>query len=98
METLNLPVFEDEEINRAFVELSRVVNKLDPYGILSGVLVSNQVIRTTGTQVRHKLGRVPQGFFVVKSSGAGQVYGSLFNKNYLNLTATTEVTVSLWVF
>ena len=48
--------------------------------------------------VKHKLGRKPKGYLVVRSNMWGAVWGDVFTDAKLTLYSENNVTVSLWVF
>jgi hypothetical protein len=65
--------------------------------MLSGQLVEGVKLGVGNTKVKHGLGRVPQGWHVVKGPRAG-VDEVDMDANFLTLSSTGAVTVSLWVF
>ena len=66
---------------------------------LNGVLLKNKTIDGV-TIVPHGLGRVPQGFTVIRRRGNVVVYADQDNSSAKTLTliASAEVEVDLWVF
>lgn len=65
----------------------------------NGVYVKDVSLVSGANVVNHKLGRTPQGWFLIDIQGAETVYRSAaFNDLTLTLTASAAVTVSLYVF
>lgn len=66
---------------------------------LSTELLEDIDLTTTETKVKHKLGKKPRGWWVVDSDAAATVRRSATaDKDFLPLTASAAVTVSLLVF
>lgn len=66
--------------------------------IINGTLIESVSIGTSATQVAHKLGRKPLGYFVAAQFGPGEIWAADFSVSYISFTASTPVTVNLWVF
>ena len=108
-----LPIKTFQTINAAEQNLQfiqrNVQNALNPVlgtAILDGVLVQNMKIPSSGQlNVGHNLGRAPQGYFVVSSTGA---YSPPYSVTSEQLTPNTQLVlhfttgagsvVSIWVF
>lgn len=67
---------------------------------LAGLLILEGVTLTNGaTVINHKLGRLPQGWFLTDLNGAATIYRSQpFNKLTLTLTSNAVVTANIGVF
>lgn len=102
----NLPIFqcgEDGPSSRDFVMMQNQWKRtIDPAlgrpannsNILTGVALANGV-----TVVNHKLGRQMQGWSIVDTNGAAQIYRSApLNELTLTLTSNAAVTVAIEVF
>lgn len=77
-----------------------VANVLEPVlnaAILDGKLVEN-VNLNTAASVQHKLGRVPRGWIVVDRNANAQVWSTAKDKNFLTLSSSGAVVVTIWVF
>lgn len=82
-------------VSQAFLKLYATV------ALLNGKLLKDIDIATTGTTFPHNLGRSAQGWIVVRSSANAAVWDSASNPKpevNLALTASADVTVTLWVF
>jgi hypothetical protein len=67
--------------------------------IVSTNFLENVALATGQTVINHKLGRVPQGWFIVDINGAATIYRSApFNELTLTLTSSGTVTVKIGVF
>jgi len=102
-----MPVFGFKSLSTKDKVLDRVQNNIEIFSdsviknpLLDGMLLEDIALTTTETQVNHKLGRVPNGWIIVKKNAAQDVYesGTTLTDRFLSLTAAGTVTVSLWVF
>lgn len=67
--------------------------------ILNGRLIEDIAADTTGVVVDHKMGKVPRGAIVVKSSTSVSYSATSFNSTSFTITASAGTpTVSVWVF
>jgi len=94
---LEIPHVEDEETFRALRLMLAKLNDVGGKAILDGQVVT-AALTTAETEVRHKLGRKPQGYVVVGLSAAATVHGRSHTAKYLKLTASATCTADLWVF
>lgn len=71
--------------------------------ILDGQIIAN-VDLTAGVSVSvpHKLGRIYNGYIVIKQNAHGTTYddaaANIDNKSYIYIRASANMTVDLWVF
>lgn len=102
-----LPVFkkirvEDRDLQMVQDSAATVFNIINNKQILDGVLIEGVVLLNASnpTSVSHGLGKEPRGWIVVKKDANADVYSSASTtpKSTLNLNATADVTISLWVF
>lgn len=90
--------FKDEETNALQENVYQFLNQINPV-ITSGVLITSVNVGTSPSKIEHKLGRTPQGFYVVDKNSNSNVWRSSISDNrYLTLTASTPSTISIWVF
>ena len=69
--------------------------------LVNGQLLTNQMLATGSNAVNHKLGRKPNGWFIVSPEAAGSVYQASYQPNptlILTLTSTADIPCSIWVF
>jgi len=69
--------------------------------LINGQLLTDQVLVSGANAINHKLGRKPNGWFVVAPEAAGTVYQASYQINpALTLTLISSATIpcSLWVF
>ena len=70
---------------------------------IDGVIVEDVILNSsTFTNIKHKLGRKPRGYIVIRKSAAQTVFeeaGDYENRKlFLKLKASGTVTVNLWIF
>lgn len=81
--------------------LSKVFNSILSKEILDGRLITGIVLSSSGTnEVDHGLGKPIRGWVVVAKNANANIYDSVSStpNATLILTATANVTISLWVF
>ena len=90
----------NSELDRVQSNVQLFSNELTTNPLLDGVLLKDIDLTTTETLVNHTLGRLPQGWIIIKKDAAQDVYesGTTLQQRFLSLTAGGAVTVSLWVF
>lgn len=88
----------DKELDRQTDGMLRWMSDVGRRAIIDGELLEGVTLSATGKLVAHKLGRLPTGYLVVKRDAPAVVYGASFDIQNMSLTATGDVTVSLWVF
>jgi len=90
--------FKNEETNALQENVYQFVNQINPV-ISSGVLLTSISVGVSPLKIEHKLGRVPQGFYVVDKNSNSNVWRSSASDNrYITLSASAPSTISLWVF
>ena len=83
---------------------SKWKSQLDPVLanlLINGQLLTNQVLINGTTVISHKLGRTPQGWFLVSPKAAALVYQAESQPNptlTLSLTSDADVITNIWVF
>lgn len=90
----------DDGFNRAQLQIKALSEVLADIPLLNGRLIEDIAIGTSATAVEHKLGREPAGWIVVGIDTAATIHSttSSLPKRFLNLTASSASTISLWVF
>lgn len=69
--------------------------------LIQGQLLTNQTLINGTTAINHKLGRTPQGWFLVSPQAAAVVYQAAQQPNptlLLTLVSNAAVQTSIWVF
>ena len=69
--------------------------------LVQGMLLNGQNLATGVNVINHKLGRAPQGWFLVAPQAAAIVYQNALQPNptlHLTLTSDADVLTSIWVF
>lgn len=92
----------DRVLNMIQDNVSNVVEPLTLIPLNSGQILSNISLVTGANVIPHKLNRKLVGWFIVRQRSAGTVYDTQdTNTNptvYLNLTASANFNVDLYVF
>ncbi len=88
------------DLNRVQDNIAVFANPITQLLLLDGVLIEDVDLTTSETKINHTLNRKPNGWIIVKKDAAQDVYesGSTVPDRFLSLTASGNVTVSLWVF
>lgn len=69
--------------------------------LINGQLLTNVQLINGSTPVNHKLGRIPNGWFLVSPLGAAMVYEAAMQPNptlTLTLVSNAAIQTSIWVF
>lgn len=64
----------------------------------NGLILPGVALVSGVNTVPHKLGRAPQGWFLIDPQSAVTVYRVSQDSKFLNLQASAGATVSIWVF
>ena len=91
------------EFNIGQDHIEEVITPVLNAAIIDGVIVEDVILNSsTFTDVKHKLGRKPRGYIVIRKSAAQTVFeeaGDYENRKlFLKLKASGAVTVNLWIF
>ena len=91
------------EFNIGQDHIEEVITPVLNAAIIDGVIVEDVILNSsTFTNVKHKLGRKPRGYIVIRKSAAQTVFeeaGDYENRKlFLKLRASGTVTVNLWIF
>lgn len=89
-----------ESVERMQDSIERVISPIVNVPIINGILVNDIFVSTNPSRIEHKLGRKPLGYFIVKRDANSVVFDlpEVREDLFLNLQASANVTVSLWVF
>lgn len=90
-----------KDITRLQDALSKVFNAIQKKQILDGRLISDIEIATgTVKEVQHGLQRQPRGWIIVKKNAEATVWetSATLPVRTINLNASADVTISLWIF
>lgn len=93
----------DQDLNAVQTNIQEYVEPLTDNPILDGVLIQNITLTAgTSTPVKHKLGRKPLGWVVVRKRAESTVWDTQDNNELptltLELDCSANVTVDLWIF
>jgi hypothetical protein len=69
--------------------------------LVNGQLLANQTLIDGSTAINHKLGRTPNGWFLVSPQAAATVYQAAYQPQptlTLTLVSSAALTTDLWVF
>ena len=91
------------EFNIGQDHIEEVITPVLNAAIIDGVIVEDVILNSsTFTDIKHKLGRKPRGYIVIRKSAAQTVFeeaGDYENRKlFLKLKASGTVTVNLWIF
>ena len=91
------------EFNIGQDHIEEVITPVLDAAIIDGVIVEDVILNSsTFTDIKHKLGRKPRGYIVIRKSAAQTVFeeaGDYENRKlFLKLKASGTVTVNLWIF
>ena len=91
------------EFNIGQDHIEEVITPVLDAAIIDGVIVEDVILNSsTFTNIKHKLGRKPRGYIVIRKSAAQTVFeeaGDYANRKlFLKLKACGAVTVNLWIF
>ena len=91
------------EFNIGQDHIEEVITPVLNSAIIDGVIVEDVILNSsTFTNIKHKLGRKPRGYIVIRKSAAQTVFeeaGDYENRKlFLKLKASGAVTVNLWIF
>jgi hypothetical protein len=95
---------EEDDIHGSVERLSdsirRALSGITQSDIISGSLLTDISLSTAARRIEHKLGRKPLGYIVVKRDANAVIYDEDEQRQdlFLNLIASADVTISLWVF
>jgi hypothetical protein len=95
--------FSDVMLDRFSSDIRRAFDRLmgkTGVAMLDGVFVT-ATLAASANSVNHKLGHTPLGWIVTRQSAPAHVYESSaapFTTTTIALTASAQVTVTLWVF
>lgn len=92
--------FSTGELNQDKLQLNlkKYFSQFNDLIFLNGLLLQNVSISTSGSQVEHKLGRVPQGWIVMDKTAQGDVWRDSWDDKVIRLDASANTTINLWVF
>lgn len=90
--------FKSEEANLLQENVYQFLNQINPI-TNSGILLFNVSVGASATKIDHRLGRKPQGFYIIDKTSDSNVWRSApFDDLYLTLTSSSPTTISLWIF
>jgi len=87
-----------DEVQKSMEE---VLGPITSSSIIDGVLLSVDLVSGTAKEIPHRLGRAYKGLMVVKKTGfSGSITENTPSDSsiYINLTASANASISVWVF
>ncbi len=87
----------DYKLDQVQQNIIDFINQFRDVPLLDGIAIKN--IELDGSvQVVHKLGRVPQGYIVTKKNGNASVWNGEINERTLDLLASGNIVIDIWVY
>ncbi len=96
-----------QSLKSKLTELNRIQTNIDIFSrsltnlpVLNGSLIENVDLTTVETAIPHRLNRSYKGWIVTKQNAAASIFSTSANlsSQFINLTASGPVTISIWVF
>lgn len=88
----------DEALNKVQANVESAITPVLQCKLLDGHILSDLELVSGSNRIEHKLGRTLIGYFPVRQSNASTIYDTSIDDKFLYLTASANITVSLWVF
>lgn len=85
-------------IDRNLADVQRSINLLYDVPLVTGIIVSEQVIGTSDTIINHGLNRTNARWIVLDKTANETVWRVGRDKNTITLRASASVTVDLYIF
>lgn len=87
-------------VERMQDSIEKSLNGLVQSSIVSGTLLKDISLSGTAKRVEHKLNREPLGYIIIRQNANAVIFeqDEVRKDIFLNLQASANVTVSLWVF
>lgn len=98
---MQLPFFKSDDPTLELLQTKwrSILNPLIAQPISSGNPLNGISLAASANVINHKLGRVPQGWFVTDVNTSTIIYRSgPMNDKTITLTSSNAATVNLWVF
>lgn len=96
-----LPQFQSEDKDFRLMQ-DRWASLLNPVlrnPMVNGILLEDVTLAIGDNVINHRLGRTPQGWFLVDTDGATSIYRSApFSFLTLTLNSSATANVKLWIF
>ena len=96
-----LPVFKDPNTNLMLLQTNWTsqLNPIIANPLTDPAILKNLTLVSGNNIINHKLGRVPQGFFVTDINAASVIYRAApYNNLTLTLNASAACTINLAIF
>lgn len=84
-------------LNTVQKNVEDVVNSIEKLTLLNKAIVSNIVVNTSAT-IEHKLGRVPNGYFVIAKNANANIWNGALTDTQLTLNSSAAVTITIYIF
>ena len=90
----------DAELARLVQSMKEFFGQFTNNPLLSGVIIKGVAVSTTAVAVSHNLGRIPEGYYIVKANAAVTVFDttSTTPNSTIILTGSSTATVDLYIF
>lgn len=90
---------DDKDFQLMQNQWSAVLNPVLKNPLVNGIVVSGIALINGDTVVNHKLGRTPQGWFLIDLTASATVYrNAAFNDLTLTLNSSAVATAAIYVF
>ena len=99
MKPLRKIVSNTQDLTTVQNNIEEALDQIMPKEIIDGHLLKKITLTNAITnRIEHKLGRIPQGFIIVKQSASVVITSSAFDFRYINLIITGNAICDIWVF
>lgn len=88
----------DDQATKIQANVERALSPILKCPILDGREIEDVALTAGSNKIEHKLGRKVRGFFNGGQSNGATISVVAKDENYLTLSASANVTVSLWVY
>jgi hypothetical protein len=89
---------ENKDANKIQLNLKQFFQQFNDLIFLQGRLLSDLDISTATTEVEHKLGRQPVGWFLVDKDATGNIWRVSWDDKYITFDVSANMNVSIWIF
>lgn len=87
-----------EDLTALQMNVEQAISSVIKNPLLNGRLIENLELVSGSNKIEHKLARSVRGFIPVMRSNAATIYQTENDNKFLTVSASADVTVSLWIF
>jgi hypothetical protein len=92
----------DRVVNQLQDNIANFIEPMANNVLLPGIILTKVTLAATSNTIQHKLGRLLQGWFIVRQRASASIYDTQDTNptptTTLRLTSSTVVTVDIYVF